>query len=226
MDYAKWYDTAECRRVFELILAKPLLRLNPYRFSDDKLLEMAWQGYWGDEHDLTQMVVMTFTRIKETSSYPFYEGIYMRVGRSTDEILVARGRLINRITARDTLQPVRNFYGKRPIIHDEDVFRLVGRTVFVSRVIQGQEFRGCGRVAYRMHRLWNDTPQNRAKNAAIIREAMCQAKIEMLKRMLEMIERFTIAVPFWGVSMPGYRERVINAIQRIEAYPLTPVPKD
>lgn len=222
MDYAKWYDTQECRRGLELMLAKPMLRFNPYRVSDEKLVEMAWQGYWGDEYDLTQMVVMTFTRIKETSSYPYYEGIYMRVGRSEDEVLIARGRLINRITARDTLQPVRNFYGKRPIIHDEDVFRLVGRTVFVSRVIQGREFRGCGRAAYRMHRLWGKT----AKDAAIIREAMCMAKIEMLKRMLEMIERFTIAVPFWGVNMPGYRDRVIRAIQRIETYPQTPIPKD
>lgn len=212
MDYRFWLNPEASHQGLETMLAKPLLRFNPYRVSDDELLSMARQGKWGDEYDLTQMVIMKFGALRSIDRSPYYDGIYVRIGMDENEIFLSRSRLLYRITARDSLRQVRNRYGKRSICNDEDVMTLAGKTVFVSRLIHGRDFNGSGRVAYRMHRLWGKLE----KDAAIIREAMCEAKIEMLQRQIEMID--AINVNHQRIDLLPYKDRILHAIARIRNY--------
>lgn len=219
MDFLQWRDPEASQEGLEKMLAKPLLRFNPYRVSDETLLALAWQGTWGDEYDLTQMVVMRFGALRSTQRDPYYDGIFVRVGRGGEEFCLSRSRLLHRVTARDTLQQVRNLYGKSRLCNDDAVKRLAGKTVFVSRLIHGRDFNGSGRAAYRMHRLWG----NLEKDARIIREAMIEAKIEMLERQLEMIS--AINVTGKRPDLLPYRDRILRAIARIRLYPSFSIPK-
>lgn len=215
-------DVELSRRQLEVILGRRRLRFNPYKVSDKQLIEYAWQGAWGDAFDLTQMVIMTFTRRQTVDDYRKVLGIYARIGRSENEILISRSRLINRVTAHDTLQGVRSLYGKRPICNEKDLEHLVGKTVFVSRVIQGkQNYRiEMSAVAYRMHRLWGNT----ARDARIIRTAMCEAKIEMLERLLANPESPNHLNCSKGLF--DYTSPILSTIEMIRRYPLTPIPPD
>ncbi len=218
MEFHQWVDPVYSQQALERMLGKPLLRLNPYRISDTDLLEIAWNGNWGDEFDLTQMVILTFTRRRETPKEPFYDGLYVKLGRSDEEIFIPRSRLIHRATALDTLHQVRNLYGKKQLRDDEDLLKLIGKTVFVSRIIHCRDYYGRHKPAYRMHRLWGK-PE---KDATIIRQAMCEAKTEMLQRQLDMIRRMNISGS--RPDLLPYRDRILRALSIIRSYPTTPIP--
>ena len=64
------------------ILARKRLRFNPYTVSDKRLMDIVNIARWGDEYDITQAVVLEFTRLREVSGWREFDGIYMRV---TDE---------------------------------------------------------------------------------------------------------------------------------------------
>lgn len=203
-----------------MILGRRRLRFNPYKVSDRQLLAYAMDGRWGSTDDLTQMVVMTFTRMNEVSDYRRYDGIYYRIGNAEDEEFMHMGKLLAPVTAHDTIMQTRSLYGKKPLLHDGDVERLVGRSVFISRLIHGCNIHGSLAVAYRMHRLMGDM----AKSASIIRRAMVEAKIEMLERLLAHPES-----PLHLSCSKGlfdYETRVRRAIGIISDYPSHPVPQD
>lgn len=144
----------------------------------------------------------------------------MRVGKNEEEIYLSKNRLKFAATAHDTLQPVRNLCGKKPLRNDEDVIKLIGKSVFVSRLIRGYHISGSGKVAYRMHRLWGRLE----KDAPMIREAMIDAKIEMLQRLMEHPES-----PFHLSCRKGffdYETRIRRAIEIISHYSEYPVPED
>lgn len=165
----------------EAILSRRRLRLNPYMFSDDELIAMAYDSGWGDLTDIVDMVIMRFTRLRETGTIERFDGVYTCVGRSDEEIFIPLGALKWGVFASDSLRTERSWIGKKAITNDADVEKLVGKTVFVSRVIRGHALGGKSRVAYRMHRLKGKP----VVDAKIIREAMCDAKIEMLKRIID-----------------------------------------
>lgn len=201
------------------ILSRRRLRLNPYAVSDKRLLEMVYDSGWGDDMDITQMVVMRFTRLRPFKDGQSYDGIYFCLGRSDKEVFLPLGVLKHGITAFDTLSLSRSIYGTRPLRHDEDVERLVGKTVFVSRTVLGYNSNGFGKVAYRMHRLTGKTQ----KDAQIIREAMCAAKIEMLERVLANPQ----SAYFLDCTRNffDYETRIRHAITSIRNFPNTPIPQ-
>ena len=162
------------------ILSRRRLCFNPYTVSDERLLEIAQTTGWGGDLDITEIVTLHFTRMREVKDFRQYDGIYMTIGESREEIYVPLGALKNPITANDTIQPERTWVGKKPIRNVEDVISLVGKTYFVSRKVRGVNIRGENRVAYRMHRIIGKV----TRDASTIREAMCAAKIEMLERIL------------------------------------------
>lgn len=163
------------------ILGRRRLQFNPYTVADSRLLEIADSTGWGNGLDITEIVTLRFTRLQETHDWRNFTGVYMQVGNSTSEVFVNKGSLIFAVIANDSLRPERSMVGKKPIRNEKDVETLVGKTYFVSRVIRGCNKFGSGKVAYRMHRLTG----NPLKDAAVIREAMVSAKIEMLERILD-----------------------------------------
>lgn len=75
MLYPPKNDLEYSQRRLDLILNRRRLRFNPYKVSDRKLLDYAWEGTWGEPEDLTQMVVMTFTRLREVDDYRKFDGV-------------------------------------------------------------------------------------------------------------------------------------------------------
>ncbi|MDE6207711.1 MAG: hypothetical protein K2M55_07875, partial [Muribaculaceae bacterium] len=162
------------------ILNRRRLWFNPYSVSDARLIEIVSQAWWGSELDITQAVIVRFTRLRPTGDVRQFDGIYMQVGKHPEEIFIHNAVLTMGISANDSHRHERTWVGKRRIYTDNDVAALVGKTYFVSRIIHGIGIGNTFRAAYRMHRLSGKT----AKDATIIREAMCAAKVEMLERLL------------------------------------------
>lgn len=202
------------------ILSRERLTFNPYKVSDRRLLEIAETMDCGDQLDITQIVIVHFTRLRETMDYRKYDGILMRVGNRPEEVFVPTGALLWGVTANDTIRRERSWLGKRPIRNIKDIEALIGKTVFVSRIIRGVNSFGSFKSAYRMHRLKGDIH----KDATIIREAMCSAKIEMLERIIA----YPQSPDYLSCSkgLIDYEPRIRRAINIIRHYPDTPVPQD
>lgn len=218
MRFAAKNDPEYSRQRLECILNRRRIRFNPYKVSDKQLLEYAWQGRWGEPDDLTQMVIITFTRLREINNGREFDGIYFRVGRDEEEFFLARYSFRRPQTAHDTLRGVRHTYGKAIIRTDDDIRRLVGKTVFISRTIpcsrQDYKYGSC----YRMHKITG----NLARDAAMMRQAMCEAKIEMLERLMANPESQ------WYLNcdkgLIDYETPIKALIAKIQQYHLTPVP--
>lgn len=202
------------------ILSRRRLTFNPYTVSDSRLLELIETVGWGNNLDIVQMVVLQFTRLRPTKDWRKFDGIHFRLGNQSGEGFIPRSTLAEGITANDTVSRQRSWIGKTPLYNSEDVEKLVGKTVFVSRVIRGVNIQGYPRCAYRMHRLKGKP----AKDAAVIREAMCSAKIEMLERILAYPE----SPDYLSCSKDfiDYEPRIRRAIEIIRHFPDTPVPQD
>lgn len=173
-------DIEYSRKRLDAIMSRKRLKFNPYTVSDEKLLEMVYSIGWGNLFDITEMVIVNFTRLRKVNDYRKFDGIYMTIGTTSEEIFISSGALKNPITAYDTIKPERSWIGKSPIRNINDIEKLVGKRYFVSRIVRGYDIRGNGASAYKMNRLVGKT----GKDAATIRQAMINAKIEMLKRIL------------------------------------------
>ncbi|MDE5869555.1 MAG: hypothetical protein K2H18_04925 [Muribaculaceae bacterium] len=202
------------------IMSRRRLSFNPYTVSDKRLLDIVSSTGWGSDMDLVQLIILHFLRLRLVSDYRKFDGIVLNVGYSKEEIFLPTGSLIYPVTARDTLQGVRSTYGSRPIRNADDVERLVGRTVFVSHTIRGTDINGNGQVAYKMHPLWGDIH----KQAATIRRAMINSKIEMLERMLAYPENPDFLSCRKGLI--DYEPRIRRAIELIRKFPETPIPEE
>lgn len=128
------------------IMSRKRLKFNPYTVSDKRLLEIVESVGWGGPLDITQMVVLRFTRLRETADWRKFDGIYMTVGNSTEEVFLPTAALTKGVTANDNARLERSWIGKKPIRHAEDVEALVGKRVFVSRIIRGENIFGSGKA--------------------------------------------------------------------------------
>lgn len=162
-------------------MSRKRLSFNPYTVSDERLMTIVENAGWGDEYDITQIVKLHFTRLREVCDIRRFDGIFIKIGVSDDEVFIPSGSLKYRVTAFDTLQGERTMYGTKPIRRDEDIQHLVGKSAFVSHTIRGHNISGQHKIAYIMHPLSG----NIHKDAAMIREKMCKAKIKMLQRILD-----------------------------------------
>lgn len=202
------------------ILSRRRLIFNPYTVSDSRLMEIVRSMTWGDDYDITEMTVMKFTRLRPIKDYREFDGIFMTVGPSSYERFISCAIAKCGITANDTVSRERLYIGKRKIYNATDLRDLLGKEVFVSHVIKGVDFFGNFQMAYHMHRLYGKT----GKDAAIIRQAMCAAKIEMLERLL----KYPQSPDYLSCrkDLFSYEPRICRAIAIISDYPNTPVPPD
>lgn len=174
-------DLQHSRQRLDSILSSPRLTFNPYTVSDNRLLQIVANADWGGEYDIVEAVVLTFTRLRPVNNPRKFDGIYVSLGNKPGESFISTSSLIYGATALDSLQPERNTIGNRRITNPDHVAALVGKRVFVSRIIRGRNPAGVIHPVYKMTRLKGDV----TKDAATIRTAMCQAKIEMLQRILD-----------------------------------------
>ncbi len=210
------YSSERLRR----ILNGGRLRFNPYLVSDARLLEIVNSTGWGNECDITEIVVLRFTRLQKTEDWRNFTGIFMQMGNSAEEVFINKSSFIYGVIANDSIKPERSVVGKKPVRNEKDIENLVGKTFFVSRVIRGSNKFGSGRVAYRMHRL-TGKPE---KDAIVIREAIVAAKIEMLERILaypESPDYLSCSRGFFDFETP-----IRYAIEVIRNFPLAGISSD
>lgn len=188
--------------------------------SDSRLLEISNTTGWGCQWDITEFVTFHFTRLERVKDWRNFIGIYVKLGYSDEEVFINKGTLLCGVTANDKMSRKRSLAGKKPIRNEEDIENLVGKTYFISRIIRGHNIFGNGKVAYRMHKLTRQ-PQ---KNATIIREAMCAAKIEMLERIIAWPDNPELLDCTKGFF--DYETPIRQAIEAIRHYPETEIPKD
>ena len=213
-------DLEYSRMRLDRIMVRRRLSFNPYTVSDARLLELVSQIGWGNEWDITQMTVVTFTRLRPLNDYRRFDGIFMRVANVSEEVFIPKGTLTRGVTANDTITRERCWMGKTPIRNDKDVERLQGKTYFVSRIIWGVNTFGSSKGAYRIHRLYGKT----AKDATTIRDAMIEAKIEMLERILQHPESPDFLSCTKGFF--DYETRIRRAIELIRRFPDTSIPAE
>lgn len=213
-------DLAYSMARLDRIMGRRRLSLNPYTLSDRRLMELARSTGWGNAYDITQFVILTFTRLREAPDWRPFDGIYMRVGEAPEEVFLTAKALTSGVSANDSTRRERTVVDKRILRKAEDVAWLEGKTVFMSRTLRGLNLYGGYSVVYRMHRLRGDT----SRDAATIRRAMCAAKTEMLGRILEYPE-----CPDYLDCSKGffdYGTRIRRALELISRFPDTPVPDD
>lgn len=175
---------------------------------------------WGNEWDITQMVKLTFTRLRLTGNYKVYDGIFMQLANSGEETFLSLNSMIFGVTSYDTLHRQRSFIGKREIINRKDFESLEGKTVFVSLLMHGSGRDDKIGAAYFMHRLWGKI----SRDAKIIREAMIEAKIIALQRILDYPHsQFHLSC---DKGFFDYESRILQAMELIRHFPDHPIPQD
>lgn len=174
-------DAESYRQRLERFLSDKCLLFNPYTVSDARLwaglLKMKWRG----PYSLTQMVVLHFTGIStDREGLDVREYVTYSIGDSTEEITRNMRDFTFKRTAADSLCPVRSLINSHPITQARQIHSLIGKSVFVSRYITTVKSGYGYGVAMAMHRLTN----NLSVDAAAIRTAIINSKLEMLDRLL------------------------------------------
>lgn len=211
-------DLDNSRRRLDRFLSSRRLIFNPYSVSDRRLMDIVSRTGWGDEYDLVQAVVMNFTRLRHVKGIYEFDGIYATVGGYQGEVFIHTLTFTEGVTAYDSLRNEKSTIGKRRITNEKHIPPLVGKRVFVSRVIQGRAVRGFHRTSYRMTRITG----NEKKDAAAVRTAMCEAKVEMLQRILEYPRHYLQC----DKGFFDYEPRILRAIRIIESYSGTEIPQN
>lgn len=70
------------------IMGRRRLSFNPYTVSDRRLMEIVDTTGWGGEYDIVQIVKVHFTRLREVRDIRRFDGIFMQVGASDEEIFI------------------------------------------------------------------------------------------------------------------------------------------
>lgn len=219
MIYPPLNNPEHSQKALDAILSSRILIFNPYRVSDSELLEIVENASWGGEYDLTQAVVMTFTRLRQVGSEGDFDGIYFRLGKNANEAFLPASWIYYGVTSNDTCRKTRHICGKRILRNEKDIRWLVGKRVFISHFIKGYNISRGTRVAYRMHRLYG----NKEQDAKTIREAMCAAKIEMLERVIAY--PYSMDYLYCSRNFFEYEPRIRRAIDIISHYSdITPPP--
>lgn len=176
----KLRDVESYRERLALFLADRCLLFNPYLVSDEQLVDAAGRQKWRGPFSLTQMVILKFLRVEsEGCACGTRERIIYTVGDTNQKFCERMETFTYPQTAGDSLRQVRHTFNGRKITHHRHVCNLVGKRVFVSRNIITCTPYGFGKVMS-MHRLTGDV----AKDARTMREAMIDARLEMLGRLL------------------------------------------
>lgn len=212
-------DIDYSRRRLDIIMGRRRLGFNPYTVTDERLMEIVDTTDWGNENDIVQIVKVHFTRLRQVTDSRQFDGIYMQVGHPPAEAFLHTNIFKHGIVANDTLHREYTYAGSRRIRKEEDIEWLVGKTFFISRVIRGCDIKGYPRVAYRLHRLYGDT----ARDAAIVRTAMCRAKIEMLERIRDYPECRDYLDCNRNV-FDFYWMRINQALEFVKHFPDTQIP--
>lgn len=201
-------------------LSSRRLVFNPYSVSDRNLLRIVHRSGWGGEFDIVQTVVMTFTRLRPVADVREFDGIFFRLGEDLAESFIYTSAFTYAPTAFDSLRQERSMTDNRRITNDGHVAALVGKRYFISRLIHCRSARGYHTPAYKMIRLKG----NIGKDARAIRRSMCEAKIEMLQRILNYPEcerHLNCSRDFFD-----YRTPILRVIDIISRYPDISPPED
>lgn len=141
------------------------------------LMKMRWRGLFS----LTQMVILHFLDIRTVGiGMDARENIVFRIGNSSEDIVPSMSAFTHRRTAADSLQQVRSLINGHQITQAKQIHSLIGKSVFISRKITTINIHGGYCSALAMHRLKGKL----SEDAAIIRVAIIDSKIEMLDQLL------------------------------------------
>lgn len=175
-------DAASYRERLNRFLTDKCLLFNPYTISDRKLWDGLQKMRWRGEFSLTQMLLLHIENIiSEGTELQSREHVVCRLGDSTESFIKEMHDFTMKRPADDSLQQIRCTINGHPIRHSEQIRSLVGKTVFVSRAITTVTRWESYSRALAMHRLNGDL----AVDAAIIRTAIINSKLEMLDRLLK-----------------------------------------
>ena len=213
-------DLAYSMMRLERFLRSRRLIFNPYTVSDSRLIEIAEHAELGDWFDLTDFAILRFTHLLKVNDVRELVGVFFTVGKGQREVYLPARQIIYGITASDSCRQVRSTLGKRKLYNHEDIKKLVGKRVFLSRVIKGVNLNGEFLRALKMYKLTGDTK----RDAAIIRPAACEAKIEMLERLIENPDAQVYLDCKKGFF--DYETRIRRAIEIIRHYHEYPIPED
>lgn len=164
-----------------LILENERLLLNPYTLSDEELWDYVTHQTFDSELRLLQGVVITFSQIQMREFHKSYEVLPFSLCEGACERYMSLNSMMYYITADDSARRTRTLLDGRMFHSRSRVERLQGRSVFVSHIHTGHNRFGRPSTAYFMHSLKGSL----SEDAAMIRRTMCEAKVEMLQRVLE-----------------------------------------
>lgn len=166
---------------------------------------MRWRGLFS----LTQMVILHFLDIRTVGiGMDARENIVFRIGNSSEDIVLSMSAFTHRRTAADSLQQVGSLINGHQITQAKQIHSLIGKSVFISRKITTINIHGGYCSALAMHRLKGKL----SEDAAIIRVAIIDSKIEMLDRLL--------AYPHTNIYLNGEPSQpadIATPINRIKA---------
>lgn len=204
-------DLEKFRERYARLVRDEILLYNPYRFTDAEVVEKAFTTDIRPRA-LTQMAVIEFTGVRTVEWKIPYDIIEWRVGNTGSTGWDNVSNFLRRRTAVDTLRPVRVTISGKPIAHAENLEALIGKKVFLSHYFTVKKLRSCGfGRSFQMVRLYGNT----AKMADTIRRAMCRAKMEMLKRMVENPECFIyLGCPKGLMDIEGPINRFLQKVNR------------
>lgn len=203
----------EAKARLEAILSDKVMRFNPYLVSDEELLACAERGRWRGFPALTQMVVYHFGEIRPVVTARKFDALFYRVGNAPDEHYFPLGQLTGQISHHALRHQERvQVNGKN--VTRAAVLNLQNRSFFVTHAIPGFYGMKTNAMAYKMFRLYG-SPE---KRAAMIRQQMCQSKIDMLLEVLHHPES-PFYLGYYELDF-DYVTPIRNAIAAISRYHL------
>lgn len=202
-------DSDSYRERLDRFLTDKCLLFNPYTVSDERLWSGIMKMRWRGPFSLTQMVILHFLDIRSEGIEPLVkERVVYSIGDSSEEITSSITAFTLKRSAADSCCQVRSLINGRPITQAQQIHALIGKSVFVSRNITTvNRFRGYG-IAMNMHRLKGRL----SLDAAMIRTAIINSKLEMLDRLL--------AYPYSDIYLNGEPSEPVDIttpINRIKA---------
>lgn len=210
MELTKCDDIAKER--LNMILANNILRFNPYRVTDDALIQCVERGYWQTWPSITQMMILHFQDIRLVHAEAIYYGLFFKVGNTSETFHFGINTFSRPMTHLVTKQPVwMTLNGKH--VTPSTIDKLVNRDVFVSHAINCRKPSGKLIPSYRMCLLYG----SEHKRASIIRQSMIASKIAMLEEVMQ-YPSHPYYLGYTGNSF-DYRTPIVSAIEQIRKYP-------
>ncbi|MCM1153595.1 MAG: hypothetical protein NC328_08085 [Muribaculum sp.] len=196
------------------ILTDKVLIFNPYRVPDGILLDCMERARWRPFPAITQMVVFHFHQIVTHKLKYSYDAISFSIGNDPTELSIPVNVLSSWLTDVSSLTQVHVTINGHPITNAKTVEKMQGKDFFVSHAIMAQTPNGKRRPAYRMVRLSG----NKHQKAYIVRTAMIQSKISMLRQIIS--HPYSPEFLKCSRAFIDYTSPIINAINIIKNYPI------